>query len=193
MQVFAHDGDCIFEGVWTAITASKSFDSNLITVPPTATHWMRYTTGATHALTVGETLTGGTSAETCTLVAQAVEVGTAGSGDTGILFVKDVSGTFAAETLTGGTSAGTVAIIQNFIALRTGLVHPKALMIAVETATVHTTISSLTPTVTSGTNRGVSMAAGQSRVIRGYNNIRNFKAINETNANGAILKYELYY
>jgi len=193
MLIFAHDGNTVFEGIWTAITASKSFDTTLLNIPKDATHWGRYTTGATAALSIGETLTGGTSTKTCVLVAQAVEVGTAGTSDTGIIFVKTVSGTFQAETLTGGTSTGTVAIAQDLIALNPGHPHPKALLVSVETASLHTTTSGTTPTVTAGTNHGVNMDAGQSRVIRGINNIRNFKAINAVASNGAIMKYELYY
>ena len=193
MIVFAHDGNCVFEGIWTAITAARGFNASLLSIPKDATHWVRYTTGATAALIVGEKLTGGTSGKTCILVAQAVENGTAGSGDSGILFVKTISGIFQAETLTGGASTGTVAIAQDFIVLNPGVVHPKALLVTVETASIHTTVSGTTPTATAGTNHGVNMDAGQSRVVRGVNNIRNFKAINAVAANGAILKYELYF
>lgn len=192
-QVFAHDGNAVFEGVWTAITAAKSFNTNLLNVPANATHWVRYTTGGTAALSVGETLTGGTSSKTCKLVAQAVEVGTAGSSDTGIIFVNAVSGTFQGETLTGGTSTGTVAIAQDFIALNRYSPHPKTLLVAVETASLHCTVSGVTPTATAGTNHGVTIPASGSWVVRGVQNIRNFKAINETNANGSIMKYILYY
>lgn len=191
--VFSHDGNCKFTGVWTAITASKSFDTNLLNIPKDATHWIRYITGGTAALSVGETLTGGTSSKTCKLVAQAVEVGTAGAGDTGIIFVKSPSGTFVAETLTGGTSTGTVIIAQDLITLALGNPHPKALLIAIETEAIKCTVSGQAPTTTAGTNYGVHMDAGQTRVIRGINNIKNFKAINAVASNGAILKWELYY
>jgi hypothetical protein len=192
-NVFAHDGTAIFSGVWTAITAAKGFDELLLSIPKDATHWVRYTTGATAALSTGEALEGGTSGATCKLVAQAVEVGTAGSSDTGILFVNTVSGTFEAETLTGGTSTGTVDIIQDMIALNKGNPHPKAVLITVETATILCTIGGVLAATTATQNYGLSMSAGTSRVIRGVQNIRNFKAINAVNANGGILKYELYY
>jgi len=193
MLIFQHDGNCVFCGTWTAITASKGFDSTLLSIPKDATHWVRYTTGATAALSVGEALEGGTSSATCKLVAQAVETGTAGSSDKGILFVNTVSGTFQAETLTGGTSTGTVAIGQDLIALSKTSPHPKALLIAIETAAILCTVDGTTPSTTALNNYGIYVDAGISRVIRGVHNIRNFKCINAVNTNGAILHYELYY
>ena len=191
MLIFQHDGNAVFTGVWTAITAAKGFDDLLLSPPKGATHFVRYTTGATAALSVGETLTGGTGGATAVLVAQAVEVGTAGSSDTGIIFVKTVSGTFEAETLTGGTSTGTVDIIQDLIALNPGLAHPKALLITVEDAAVLVTNNGTLPAVTQ--DYGIYMAAGQSRVIRGVQNIRNFKVVNAVASNGAVIKYDLMY
>jgi hypothetical protein len=193
MKIADYDGIAVFEGVWTTITAAKGFNTNLLNVPKDATHWVRYTTGATAAISAGEKLTGGTSSKTCTLVAVAVEVGTAGSSDTGIIFVRNPSGAFQAETLTGGTSTGTVAIAQDFIELRRGLVHPKTVLIAVETATLQVTLTGTTVTATAGTNHGVPMVAGTSWHIRGIDNIRNFKAINGANANGSIMKYILFF
>jgi len=192
MLVFSHDGNCKFTGVWTAITASKSFDTNLLNIPKEATHWVRYITGTDFALTPGETVSG--AAASAVVVAQVIETGTiADDTAAGILFLKTVSGAFTAETITGGTSTGTAVIAQDLIALALGNPHPKALLIAIETAAIKCTISGQEPTATAGTNYGVHMDAGQSRVIRGINNIKNFKAINAVNANSAILKWELYY
>lgn len=192
MTVFAHDGEAQFEGVWTTITSAKCFDPVLLDIPKEATHWVRYTTGATAALRLNEVLTGGTSHSTCRLVGKATETGTAGTDDTGILLVNSISGAFEAETLTGGVSSGTVAIIQDFIPLIT-IVQPKAALITVKTASLQFTLSGLTPTVTTGTNHGHQMDAGQSYVIRGYHNIRKFKCINATNANGSIMEYSLFF
>ena len=190
--IFAHDGEAQFDGVWTTITAAKGFDSALIDIPKEATHWVRYTTGATAALRLNELLTGGTSHSTCRLVGKATETGTAGTNDTGILLVNSVVGTFQAETLTGTVSTGTVAIIQDLIPLITN-VQPKAALITVKTAAIQFTLSGVTPTVIAGTNHGHQMDAGQSYVIRGYSNIRKFKCINATNANGAIVEYSLLF
>lgn len=194
MQIHDYfDGRPVFDGTWTSITAAKGFDANLLNVPRDATHWVRYTTGGTAALVPGETLEGGTSGSTCVLVAQAVEVGSAGSSDVGIIFVKAPSGAFQAETLTGGTSTGTVAIIQDLIAIPHGIVHPKAALIAVETASMNMSITGTTPTLTAGTNHGITVTAGNNWRITGINAIKQFKAINAANASGSILKYCLYY
>lgn len=190
--VFAHDGISVFTGTWTAITAARGFNSNLLKIPEGATHFVRYNTGGVTALVVGEVLTGGTSNKTCKLIAQAVENGTAGAGDSGIIFVASPSGAFVAETLTGA-AGGTVAIQQALIPLIASSPYPKACLIVVETAAINCTVGGVLPTLAAGTNDGVNMSAGTSRVIRGVENIRSFKAINAANANGAILKYELLF
>lgn len=201
MQNFAHDGNVVIEGLWTAITAAKGFDKTLLTLPigggpgKDATHWVRYTTGATAALSIGETLTGGTSTETCILVAQAVEVGTAGSSDTGILFVKKISGTMTAtgETLTGGTSTGTVVTAQAPIEIVTSSLSPKAALISAEAFALYITLSGTTPTVAAGTNHGIPLSAGASWIIRGKQNVKNFKCINAVASSGAKMHYQLFY
>jgi len=192
MLSFQHDGECGFEGIWTGITSAKGFDATLLDVPKNASHWVRYTTGATAALALNETLSGGTSLKTCTLIAKATENGTAGSTDSGIIFVAGCSGAFQAETLTGGSSTGTVAILQDFIPILTWT-PPKAALITVETAAIKFALSGLLATATSGANYIHQMDAGQSYVIRGYHNIKKFKCINAVASNGAIVKYSLFY
>lgn len=190
--VFAHDGTAVFNGTWTAITAARGFNTNLLKIPEAATHFVRYNTGAVLALVVGETLTGGTSNETCTLIAQAVENGVAAAGDSGILFVADVSGAFEAETLTGDAT-GTVVITQDFIPLITSEAKPKSALIVVETAPLNVAVGGTLATTVATTDDGITMAEGTSRVLRGYQDIASFKAINAVNANGSVMKYELRY
>jgi len=190
--VFAHDGTPVFTGTWTAITAARGFNSNLLSIPQGATHFVRYNTGGVKALVIGEVLTGGASTKTCTLIAQAVENGTAGAGDSGIIFVASPSGAFVAETLTGA-AGGTVAITQALIPLITSNPYPKTALIVVETASLNVTIGGVLATTTATTNDGVTMSAGQSRVIRGAESIRSFKGINAVNANGSVMKYELMF
>jgi len=69
-----------------------------------------FSTGATSALTVGETLTGGTSTATGTLLKVVITSGTVAGGDAaGYVIIDVLTGTFqSAETLTGGTSSGTI-------------------------------------------------------------------------------------
>ena len=192
MNVFAHDGTSGFSGIWSTITSARSFNEALLNPPQEATHWVRYTTGGTAALKLQEKLTGGTSASTCTLVAQAVENGTAGSSDSGIILINVKSAAFQAETLTGSVSTGTVAIAQDFIPLRVRTA-AKAALITIETASVQFTDSGVIPTVTAGTNYGHFIDYGQSIIIRGYERIRRFAVINAVNASGSILKYTLYF
>jgi hypothetical protein len=193
MQIYDYDGNATFEGVWGTLTSAKSFPTDLLNIPMGATHWVRYTTGATAALATGEQLEGETSSATATLVGQAIDSGTAGDGDVGIVFLKDVSGTFVAETVHGNTSGGHLAIIQAPIALRRPMVNPKAVLIAVTTAPVNVSITGTTPTATAGTNHGITVMANSNWVIRGVNNIRNLKAINSVADNGAVLKYIMFF
>ena len=192
--IFAHDGDCLFTGKWTAITASKGFDANYLTIPKAATHFVKYSAGTDFALTVGETVTGATAS--AVVVAQVIDSGTiAADTAAGTLFLKSVSGTFTAETITGGTSTGTAAIVQAPIVLspHASNPHPKALLVTVETASIRNNLGGSLATTTATTGAGVLMSAGQSRVIRGAQNIKDFQAINAVNANGASIDWELYF
>ena len=194
MDVFSHDGTCVFTGKWSAITASKGFDANYLTIPPAATHFVRYSVGTDFALTVGETVTG--AAASAVVVAQVIDSGTiAADTAAGTLFLKAVSGTFTAETITGATSGGTAAILQAPIVLspHASNPRPKALLVVVETASILCTIGGSLATTTATQDDGVIMSAGQSRVIRGVQNIKTFQAINAVNANGGVMKWELYY
>ncbi len=58
MQVFAHDGESFFSGVWTTITSARGFDSKLIDVPIDATHYVKYTSGGTDSITPGQRIFG---------------------------------------------------------------------------------------------------------------------------------------
>ncbi len=192
MNTFSMEGIAGVSGVWTDITAAKGFDSALLNIPISATHFVRYTTGGTAALLLNELLTGGTSTKTCRLVAQAVEVGTAGSGDTGVLLLSNVEDGFTAagETLTGTTSTGTAVTIQAPIPL---MFHgmPRAVLLTIESADVLMSVGGVLPAISQ--NYGNIVSAGQNRRLMGINNIRTMKVINATADNGAVLKYELYW
>ena len=195
MIVFSLNGECGISGIWSVMTAARSFGKSLLNIPIDATHYVRYTTGAVAGLQVGETLTGGTSAATAVIVAQVIENGVAGgSSDAGVLFLKRISGTPTAtgETWTGGTSTGTVVTAQAPLTLKVGGC-PKSALITIETATLTMTMDGVTPTASAGTNYGHQIAAGQSYVNTGLDNLTNFQAINTVNANGAIMKYSLFY
>ena len=196
LDIFAYDGEAGFCSTWSAITAARGFDKALLDINPSATHWIRYTGGATAALRLNEQLTGNASLKTCRLLAQAIENGVAsGSSDAGIILVNAVSGAFLGDTtLTGGITGGTITInaAQEFIPIlpRT---QPKAALIVAEGFAVNFTLCGSVPTVTAGTNYGITLSAGQSYVIRGFNNIRRFSCINSVASSGALLKIQLFY
>ncbi len=196
MNIFAHDGNNVFDGIWSTITAARSFDAALLSIPKEATHWVRYTAGTTAELVVGELVHGNTTAAaTANVVKVVTEQGTVGATTAaGILFLRNRSTTaFTAETVHAAGSGGTVVIAQDPILLNPGSPHPKALLIEIESFALTVTTSGLLPTAAAGTNHGISLDPGQSMIIRGVNNIRNFQAINTVNASGSIMKYQLFY
>jgi hypothetical protein len=193
--IFAHDGEAGFSGIWSLITAARSLDDYLINPAKLhnlgATHVARYSTGGTAALKLNETLTGGTSSATCKLVYQIVEQGTAGSADSGWIFVKALSGPFQAETLTG-TGTGTVVIFQDFRTILPAS-PAKAALISVEVASVNFSMSGSLAGTTALSNMGHKMDLGQSYVVRGWSNIKSLSIINSVASSGAIVKYSLFY
>lgn len=205
MKVTEDYGIKMFGGTIGTLTSVVGINANLLNVPAAATHFIKYNTGGVGALTLGETLTGGTSAKTCVLVAQVVENGTAGAGDNGIIFINAKSGTFVAETLAGGTSSGTIAITQDMVSLASiNLIvdtaskgslrsQPKTLQVLAVGFDINYTVDGTLPTVTAGTNNGTTLEAGQATTIRGITEIRNFKCINAVASSGAKIKYELAY
>jgi hypothetical protein len=184
-------GQAQFSGTLTTMTAAKSINAALLNIPGRATHWVAYNTGATAAIVDNEILTGGTSSHTCRLEKKVLDNGTAGAGDSGILFIRDQSALLHAETLTG-TSTGTVVIAQVPIVI-SSYTQPKSLLISVETASVNVCFDGTTPTATAGTNLGHTLTAGQTLLITGIDSIRNFKVINAVNGSGSIVKYSLYF
>jgi hypothetical protein len=195
MLVYPINGECGFSGRWDTITSARGINSNLLNIPKSASHYVKYTTGTTAELVPGEIVTDGGTSATAVVVALAIEGGTVGATTQfGILFLRTLSAAFTAggQTLTGGTSTGTVATVQAPMELKT-FSPPQAALITVETATITFTLDGTTPTVSGGTNDGHQMTSGQSYVIAGWSNIRNFKCINTVNANGAVVKYSLFY
>ena len=67
----------------------------------------------------------------------------------------------------------------------------RSCLITVETAAINFTIDGSTPTVTTGTNVGHQLTAGQSYVISGEGNVRNFRCINAVAGSGAIVKFTM--
>ena len=199
MIVYPLNGECGFSGRWgniTNITTVTSFDPLLLTIPPTATHYVRYTTGTTAQLVQGETITGGTSTATAVVVGVAVEGGTIGATTQhGIVFMqipKVATPTAAGETWTGNKASGTIVTVQAPMFLKVYSA-PVAALITCEVANAAFTMDGTSPTLTAGTSDGHTITSGQSYVVAGFNNIKNFKIINAANANGTVIKYSLFY
>jgi hypothetical protein len=69
----------------------------------------------------------------------------------------------------------------------------QAALITVETAAIRFTMDGTTPVVTGGSVAGHKMDAGQSFVVRGTESIRNFRCINESASNGAVVFCSYYF
>ena len=195
-NVFSYEGECGFSGVWTGITWARSFNRSLLYIPQGGTKWMRYTSGNAAVLHLGERLNGVGSSISCQLAGYVWENGIQGSGDSGIILVDNLVGNLgglSSDTLVGSISTGRVVINQNFLPIMTVCGYPKAALISVEVGAINFTLSGIIPTVTSGTNYGINLVPGQSYLIRGMSNVSNFSCINAVNANGAIVKYELFF
>jgi hypothetical protein len=69
----------------------------------------------------------------------------------------------------------------------------KAALISVETGGIRFTLEGTTPTTTASTSVGHLMAVGDSYVIRGFENIQNFKCIQAVTATGGVVKVTYFY
>ena len=69
----------------------------------------------------------------------------------------------------------------------------KAALITVETAAIRFTMDGTAPTTTAGGAVGHLVSAGQSFLVRGWENIRQFKCINEVGSSGAVVKASYFY
>jgi hypothetical protein len=150
-------------------------------------------------ITVNKPASSAQSNITTTLVATGrvkgvvLEQGTVAGGDgEGTLLIGEKTGTFAAGAIAipGGTDEATIP--GDFVPL---LAHGrcKAALVAVETAAVCFSLSGTVPTVTAGTNMVATLNANGSMMVTGWDNVRNFAAINAVASSGAILKYSLLF
>jgi hypothetical protein len=75
----------------------------------------------------------------------------------------------------------------------TRVLQAEEVTITVETADIRWTCDGTTPTVTSGTALGHIASAGDVITLTGYDNIKNFKAINAVGASGATLRATFWF
>jgi len=195
MQVFSVDGESGITVKYSSITTSTQFDSNLLHPPSQASHYFKFTSGGTNTPAVGETLTGLTSAATAKIVAVVLISGTFGAGSAvGIIFVNEVSGTFQAENLdhtNGATDDMTIA--ENALVLRFKGMRAKSALAQAKTASINFVEDSSLVTVESGVNPGFTMDAKQTYVIKSWNDLQNFRFINETASNSATFHVAFRY
>jgi hypothetical protein len=195
MLIFDYPGTCALSGVWTGITAAQSFDKNLLSFPPTCSHFIPYTSGATSILQKGETLTAPSGA-TAYVQEIVVENGTVlGSSLAGFVFLNFLTGApnASGETWTGSTTSGTILTAQAPISADGRYGQARQCMISVEVAGLNFTLSGITPTITAGTSYGHNINGGQDFVIKEWETLRQFQAINAEASNGAVMKYSLYF
>ena len=194
MLTFDFPGTCGLSGLWSSLTTAKGFNKFVLDFPGSSSHFVPYTTGGTAALHKGETLTG-TSGATVYLLESVVENGTAGTGDSGFVFINRLIGTptSTGETWTGSVSGGTIVTAQAPIST-TGIRGPaRACLITVEVAAIQFTQDGTIPTVNSGTNYGHNLNPGDSYGFREWETLRKFQVINTAAGAGSVVKYSMYY
>jgi hypothetical protein len=69
----------------------------------------------------------------------------------------------------------------------------KEVLITVEVDDIKWTIDGTTPTTTAGGGTGHHAVAGDNLTLTGYEAISKFRAVNETGANGAILRVTYFF
>ena len=69
----------------------------------------------------------------------------------------------------------------------------KYALIVIETAPINFTEEGTTPTVSTGTNIGTPMYAGNNYYLIGIKAVSGFRCINRTASNGAVVKYRIFY
>ena len=176
-----HDKRGGLVGILGPLTAAKGFPANALTIPATATHMVSFSSGGTTEIVAGNIVTGATSSKTAYVVATALFNGTWAGGDaSGMLYLKDPSGTFQAENLNVGATSN-LATIPGALLATTGLAGKTALgaLITAKTAAVNYSVTPESPTVTSGTDLGIYVDPGYYHNVDGMDDVKNFKAITQ--------------
>lgn len=165
------------------LNTATALDTNLLQ-PPTK-HYMMFTSGDT-PMVVGGTLTGATSAATSQIVAVVLTSGALTGAGAGIVFVRNIIGTYTAgETVTGKCVLNTSQIDcgdKGMIA--------KSIFLSVETNSLRinwTPGQAPTNSAATPASFGHLVLAGQNTEIIGYANAKNFQAINAVSATTGVL------
>ena len=190
-----HDKKGGLTGILGPLTSAKGFPDNALIIPATATKMVPFSSGGTTEIVAGNIVTGATSTKTAYVVATALFNGTWAGGDaSGVLFLKDPSGTFQAENLDVGATSN-LATIPSALLSTTGFAGRSALaaLITPKSYAVNYTVTPESPTVTAGTDLGVYLDTGFYHIIEGLDDVKNFKAINAVASSGAVIRFTLFY
>lgn len=96
------------------------------------------------------------------------------------------------STLTSSTGLTEANYLQNVDIAGASARQAQEVMISVETGAIRYTVDGTTPTTTATTGIGHLAQPGDILVIAGYQNIKNFRAINAVASNGAELRVTFY-
>jgi hypothetical protein len=156
-----------------------------------------YTGGGTTVVAVGDVLEGQTGGDECTVIARTITSGTDAGGDAaGQMRVKSCYGLFAAAEKYGvktGTDEGDVTAIplpatDDYMFKGA---NPISALVSVYAQTALVNVTGAKPDQSQ--LGGQPMAAGSSWVLRGYEAIKNFKAIDYTSGSASTVQITFFY
>lgn len=181
-----------FEKITPGNTAT-GLDSD--TIKPPGTRSLRFTSGGTAPIVVGNLITGATSGATATVMGIVVETGTwAGGNAAGVLYVSDQNGTFQSENLNTENQSNIATIAGDSVNISFSQNRAAQLaLVTCEDADAMFAIDGSTPTQSGGTSVGHKLPADQSVVLETPNEIRNFKVIDHTAGGACTIKVTCYF
>jgi hypothetical protein len=217
-NVFTYDGDSGYSGIFyfnidnydTSSNTIRSFGKDLLTYPQfsRATSWLQYINGNGDFIP-GEQISTD-SLVVCSFVSQ-VKDNVDASRSTGILMLTDILSNLdfnndynSPKTLVGLKSGASADVYSDFITILLPYRQPRAAILSVPnnqsgasnlTCGINYTTAATIPWWGNDTERnwGLFLDLGDLHVIRGYNNIRNFRCVAAAKGNTTILKYELLF
>lgn len=182
------------EQILGTLTSAKGFPADSLLIPAKAEYHIEFSSGGTTEIVEGNKITGATSGATAYVEGVSLYSGTWAGGDAaGILFLKDVSGTFQAENLNVGAGSNLATIPGAPRACTYAGRKPVAAFIMAKTASVTFTLSGAVPTLAAGTDIGIPLPTNSYYMVEGFDNVKNFQAINTVNASGGVLRTILFY
>lgn len=161
---------------------------------PPGTHSVRFTSGGTHEVLVGDTLTGATSGKTAVVRGIVLEGGTWAGGDAyGVFYLDDPSGAFQAENLNEGANSNVCTISGDLLDI-TWAKNKRAqkALITCEAQTAMISYNGEDPTQTP-TFVGHELPADMSILLETSYGVRTFKCIDKTSGSNATLKVTCYF